>query len=105
MWTPVGAEKYIAAFVHIEVNDVAGMDAAEQVQELVKEIVRQVFEFFEGPAFDVLVNDACFSISPKHARYAGQITEAPHDSKLVVGKNGSEPGEGQAQEMVLSAEL
>jgi hypothetical protein len=43
---PVGAEKYIASLIHIEVNDVASVDAAEQLEELVKEIIGQVFELF-----------------------------------------------------------
>jgi hypothetical protein len=105
VWTSVGAEKYIAALVHIEVNDLACMDTAEQVEELVKEIVRQLFEFFDGPAFYVSVDDAGLAVSGKHLGYAGQIAEALHDSELVVGQDGSEPGEGQSEEMMLSAEL
>ena len=76
---PVGTEENIAALVHIKINDVTPMYFPQQLQQFIKEIIRQFFLLVEGAAFYVLIYKPCPAIVRQKARYSTQMTQLAKD--------------------------
>ena len=87
----VGAEKNIAALVHVKINDVTLVYLPQQLQEFIEETIRQFFILFEGAAFYVFINEPRFAIVREKAWYSMQMTQLVKDRYLVTTEELTQP--------------
>ena len=105
MGAAIVADDDVAAFVHVDVDNVAGMDGVDEVMELLEEVVWDAGVLVECPAGDILIDETGGVQTVDETGGAGNIAEKSHYGQLVGGEQASEPAEWQAEEGCTSAGL
>ncbi len=98
MRASVIADDDVAAFVHVDIDDVAAVDGAEKLVQLFEEAVRDAGLLVECPAGDVFVEETGGVVPAKDFRYAANALQAAQNGQFVAGQQASKPFQGQPEE-------